>query len=160
MMNKKRLAAKILKVGVDKVKFAPDALEEISKALTRSDLRGLIAVGKIYVADKNWQSFAGARKNATQKRKGRRKNIGSRKGAKYSKIDRKTEWINRVRMQRGFITELKEKRKVSAQNFRILYQKIKGGYFRNKRHIKLYLKEYKLIENDSNDHNKNLKNNQ
>jgi large subunit ribosomal protein L19e len=146
MINKKRLAAKILKISPKKVRFASDALEEIRKALTRSDVRGLIAVGKIYKDDSNQHSLARARKNAEQKRKGRRRGKGSRKGALYSSVGRKEQWMSRVRIQREFVKELKDKKLLSSQNYQMIYQKIKGGFFRNKRHIKLYLNEYKLIE--------------
>jgi len=146
MINKKRLAAQILKTSLDKVKFDTGALEEIKKALTRSDIRGLIAVGKIRKDLKNHHSRAGARENAAQKKKGRQRNRGSRKGKKYSLVDRKSEWIARVRTQREFLRQLKEKNLINTQNFRAVYLKIKGGYFRNKRHIKLYLNEYKLLQ--------------
>ncbi len=146
MINKKTLAAKIFKTSPKKVKFASDALEEVRKALTRSDIRGLIAVGKIYKDTPNQHSRARARKNAEQKRKGRRKGRGSKKGSKFSSVSRKEQWINRVRIQRDFIKELKEKKLLSPQNYQKIYLKVKGGFFRNKRHIKLYLNEYKLIE--------------
>jgi large subunit ribosomal protein L19e len=146
MINKKRLAAQILKTSLDKVKFEPEALDDIKKALTRSDIRGLIAVGKIRKDLKNHQSLARARENAAQKRKGRRRNRGSRKGKKYAIVDRKSQWVERVRTQREFLHQLKEKKLINPQNFRMVYLKIKGGYFRNKRHIKLYLNEYKLLE--------------
>lgn len=146
MINKKKLAAKILKISKKKIKFAPDALEEIQKALTRSDLRGLIAVGKIYKDDTNQHSHARARKNAEQKRKGRRKGRGSKKGKKFSIVGRKERWVNRVRIQREFLKELHDKELISTENYQQIYLKIKGGFFRNKRHVKLYLNEYHLIE--------------
>ncbi len=146
MKHKKKLAAKILKVSPKKVKFADDALEEIQKAITRSDMRGLIAVGKISVANQNQHSRAGARKVAAQKRKGRRRGIGSRKGTKHSVVTRKDKWISRIRAQRNLLKELRDKKLVSTQNYQMLYSKSKGGYFRNRRHIKLYLKEHHLIE--------------
>lgn len=146
MDHKKILAAKILKTSPGKVRFAQDALEDIKKALTRSDIRGLIAVNKITKANLNEHSRAGARSNAAQKRKGRQRNKGSRKGHKFSSVSRKDQWINRVRVQRLFIKELREKGWISGKNYHIIYQKIKGGYFRNKRHIKLYLNEYNLLE--------------
>ncbi len=146
MLNKKKLAAKLLKTSVHKVKFAPDALEDIQKALTRSDIRGLIAMGKIWKDPVNEHSRAGARKNAAQKKKGRRANRGSKKGKKHSVVSKKTTWIHRVRIQRDFIQLLKEKGMISTENFRIIYLKIKGGFFRNKRHLKLYLNDYKLLQ--------------
>lgn len=146
MLHKKKLAAKLLKTSVHKIKFAPDALEDIQKALTRSDIRGLIAVGKVWKDPINEHSRAGARKNAAQKKKGRRTNRGSRKGKKYSVVDRKTTWINRVRIQRDFLQLLRDKGLISTENFRMIYLKIKGGFFRNKRHLKLYLNDYKLLQ--------------
>ena len=146
MRNKKELAAKILKVSPKKIRFAPDALEDIRKAITRSDIRGLVAVGKIFIVAKNQHSRAGARRVAAQKRKGRRRGKGSRKGSKHSVVTRKDKWISKIRAQRDLLTELRDKSLLSIKNYRMLYTKCKGGYFRNRRHIKLYIKEHNLIE--------------
>ena len=146
MNHKKKLAAKILKISPKKVRFAADALEDIQKAITRSDMRGLIAVGKIFVANQNQHSRAGARRVAAQKRKGRRRGKGSRKGSKHSVVTRKDKWISRIRAQRNLLKELRDKKLLSTQNYQMLYTKCKGGYFRNRRHIKLYIKEHHLIE--------------
>ena len=146
MKSKKRLAADILGTSLRKVKFAADALEDIKKAITRSDLRGLIAIKKIVKSKKNEQSRSRARKIATQKRKGRQKGQGSKKGSKHSVVSRKEKWMAKVRVQRVFLKELRARKLVSVKNYRALYNKVKGGFFRNKRHIKLYLTEYHLIE--------------
>ncbi|MEK6899539.1 MAG: 50S ribosomal protein L19e [Nanoarchaeota archaeon] len=146
MNNKKNLAAKILKVSSKKVRFAAEAAEEVQKAITKSDMRGLIAVGKVYVVSHNEHSRAGARRIATQKRKGRRHGKGSRKGTKNSVVTRKDKWVSKIRAQRDLLKELRDKALVSTENYRALYAKSKGGYFRNRRHIKLYLKEHHLVE--------------
>ena len=149
MINKKKLAGKILKVSPKKVVFSPDALDDIQKAITRSDMRGLIAVGKISLAKVNQHSRGGARKIAAQKGKGRQRGKGSRKGSKHSIVTRKENWMVRVRVQRELLKELRDKKLLSTSNYRMLYTKSKGGYFRNRRHIKLYLKEHHLIEGSS-----------
>jgi len=146
MKNKKALAARILKTSPKKVKFLTDALEDIKKAITRSDIRGLIAIKKITKSTKNQQSRVRARKISAQKRKGRQKGKGSKKGSKNSVVSRKEKWMAKVRTQRVFLKELKEKSLISNKNYRALYNKSKGGYFRNKRHIKLYMTEQHLIE--------------
>ncbi|PIZ52114.1 50S ribosomal protein L19e [Candidatus Woesearchaeota archaeon CG_4_10_14_0_2_um_filter_33_13] len=146
MKSKKRLAASILKTSPKKIKFAVDALEDVKKAITRSDLRGLIAVKKIVKSKSNEQSRGRARKIASQKRKGRQKGRGSKKGTKNSVVSRKEKWMTRVRVQRDFLKELRDKKLVTSKNYQMLYNKVKGGYFRNKRHIKLYLTEYRLVE--------------
>ena len=83
MRNKKELAAKILKISPKKVKFISSALEDIKKAITRSDIRGLIAIKKIMVNKKNEQSRVRANILASQKKKGRRK--GNRRKEKERK---------------------------------------------------------------------------
>lgn len=146
MNNKKKLAAKILNVSPQKVVFSPEALDDIQKAITRSDMRGLIAVGKISKAKVNQHSRGGARKVAEQKGKGRQRGKGSRKGSKHSIVTRKEKWVARIRAQRELLKELHGKNLLSTANYRLLYTKAKGGYFRNRRHIKLYVKEHHLIE--------------
>ncbi len=146
MRNKKNLAAKILKTSHQKVRFAEGALADVQKAITRSDIRGLIAVGKITIAKGNLHSRFNARKIAAQKRKGRQSGRGSKKGKKYSILSSKDQWMNKIRVQREFLKLLKEKSLVSPSSYRSLYLMSKGGYFRNKRHIKLYLTEHRLIE--------------
>ncbi|MBI2112326.1 50S ribosomal protein L19e [Candidatus Woesearchaeota archaeon] len=146
MKNKKRLAAKLLKTSYTKIKFSPEALDEIKKAITRSDMRGLIAVHKITESQTPFHSRAGARRNAAQKRKGRQRGKGSKEGSKFSTVNKKERWMARIRVQRSFLKELKEKALISIGNYRMLYAKTKGGYFRNKRHIKLYLTEHNLFE--------------
>ena len=146
MNIKKKIAAKVLKTSPEKVRFAEEALGEISKAITRSDIRGLIAVGKISRKRPNHQSRVRARENAAQKSKGRRKGKGTKKGRKFAVITRKEQWMTRVRLQRFFLKELRDKELLSSANYRMLYNRSKGGYFRNKRHIKLFITEQNLIE--------------
>ena len=145
MKSKKRLAASILKVSPKKVKFVQEALGEIKKAITRADIRGLIAIKKIVRIRPPLQSSVRARKIAKQKSKGRQKGRGSKKGKKHSVLTKKSAWMTKIRTQRSFIKDLKEKELITVTNYRELYRRSKGGYFRNKRHIKLYIQEHKLI---------------
>ena len=151
MNSKKILAGKLLKASPSKVVFASDALSDIQKAITRSDMRGLIAIGKVSLRKANQQSRGRARKLAVQKSKGRRSGRGSRKGAKFASVSRKELWMQKIRTQRKFLKELRGKGLLNPTNYRNLYQKSKGGYFRNKRHIKLYLDENKLIQKKVNE---------
>ncbi len=146
MNIKKNIAAKVLKTSPEKVRFAEDALGDINKAITRSDIRGLIAVGKISRKRPSEHSRVRARENAAQKSKGRRKGKGTKKGRKFAVITRKEQWMTRVRLQRSFLKELRDKELLSSTNYRMLYNRSKGGYFRNKRHVKLFITEQNLIE--------------
>lgn len=53
--------------------------------------------------------------------------------------------MTKIRTQRVFIKDLRDKNLINVTNYRELYRKSKGGFFRNKRHIKLYIQENKLI---------------
>ncbi len=146
MKQKKSLAAKILKTSPGKIRIVAGAEADVAKAITRSDVRGLIAVGKIYETSSSQQSRGRARRIAVQKRKGRRSGRGTKKGKKFAGFPRKEQWMTRVRVQREFLSELKVKKLVSQESYKELYAKSKGGYFRNKRHIKLYITEHSLFQ--------------
>ena len=146
MKQKKRLVAEILKVSPKKVKFISEALPDIQKAITRADMRGLLAVKKIVERQVSGHSRARARKLLQQKRKGRRKGRGTRKGPAFSQLTKKDRWKNRIRVQRRFLRNLHEKQLLNPNAYRQLYAKSKGGYFRNVRHLKLYLEEQQMFK--------------
>src|SRR4030042_241731 len=92
------------------------------------------------------QSRSRARKIAEQKRKGRRKGHGSRKGKSTARLPTKRTWINKVRLQRDLLLVLKEKKLITNKTYREMRRKVKGGFFRTRSHISLYLKEHNLIK--------------
>ncbi len=137
-MMQRRLASELLKVGKTRIVFDSDKLKEIKEAITREDVRGLIIKGIISVKKKKGVSRARAKKLHEQRKKGRRKGQGSRKGTKTARTPKKRAWINRIRPQRSFLKLLKEKGKITNAQFRKLYRLAKGGFFRSRRHLKLY----------------------
>lgn len=146
LKTKKRLAAEILKCSKKRITFDPESLKDIKEAITKSDIRSLIKEGIIQRKNKQGVSRVRARKRALQKRKGRQKGHGSRKGKKTARLDRKLDWMHKVRAQRNLLRELRTKGKLSNQVYHELYMKIKGGFFRSRRHVSLYIQEHKLIK--------------
>lgn len=144
--SQKRIAADALGIGKKRVKFDPERLSEIKEAITKADIRSLIKDGAIKKLNKKGVSRGRARKIKLQKRKGRRRNVGSLKGSRGARLSAKQEWINKVRSQRGFLMLLKKKGVLSSNNYRLLRKKIKGGFFRSRRHIKLFVEEYNLAK--------------
>ncbi len=144
-MIQKRLASQILKCSPKRIKFDTTKLSEIKEAITNTDVKALIKEGSIRKVTERGISHSRTRKNAEQKRKGRRKGKGSRKNKRTARLKPKRDWINRIRLQRQFIEEIKNKGLITKQIYNELYRKSKGGFFRNKRHIKLYINEQKLI---------------
>ncbi|MEM3126905.1 MAG: 50S ribosomal protein L19e [Candidatus Woesearchaeota archaeon] len=144
--NKKKIVARILKCSPNRVIFDQNKLEEIGEAITRKDLRNLINNEVILKKQKIGISRFRAKKIASQKRKGRQRNIGSRKGGKNARLNQKSTWINQVRSQRSYVQALKDAKKINVDIYKELYRKIKGGFFRSERHIRLYLTERGLIK--------------
>ena len=66
---------------------------------------------------------------------------GSRKGGKGARLEKKAVWISKMRAQRGFLQNLRDKGVVDKASYRILYMKSKGGFFRSRRHIQIYMQE-------------------
>lgn len=141
LKNKKRIAARLLKSGEKRVWFNPDKLSEIKEAITKDDIRNLIREGTIRIKQKRGISRFRVRKNLIQKRKGRRQGPGTRKGKATSRLPRKRKWIIKVRKLRGFLKLLKDKKVLAPKQYSTLRLKIKGGFFRSKRHLKLYIEE-------------------
>lgn len=135
----KRLAADILGCGENKVVFKEESLKEIKEAITRDDIKSLIVKGFISAKKTTGVSRARARKHHVQKKKGRAKGLGKRKGTKNARTPKKESWMNRIRPQREFIRMLKEKEKITNAQFRKLYLLAKGGFFRSRRHLKLHV---------------------
>ena len=147
-LNKqKKLSAKVFKRGIKRIKFDIEKLSDIKEAITRSDIRALKIAKAIKPMQKKSVSRSKARKILKQKKKGRRKGIGAREGKKTARLSKKRKWINKVRIQRKFVKDLRNKKKISLPTYGPIYRKIKGGFFRSKNHIKTYLTENKLFEN-------------
>jgi large subunit ribosomal protein L19e len=142
----KRLAASILKRSKDKVAIDQSRLEDVKEAITRFDIKSLIKDGAIKAKPVKGPSKVRARKIKVQKRKGRRSGMGSRKGKTHARLSKKEAWMVVIRGQREFIRELTEKGPSDGKVFRELYLKAKGGFFRSKRHIKLYIEEHNLVK--------------
>ena len=141
----RRVAADIFKAGINRVAFDETRLNEIKEAITKTDIRNLIKDGAINLKQIHGVSSFRSNKLKIQRRKGKRRGQGSRKGTKTARLTRKKIWMTKVRVQRRFIRLLKSKKYLSVQNYRIVYKMIKGNMFRSKRHLKLYLDENNLV---------------
>ncbi len=146
MKIQKKLAGKITKRSPKRVKLDPDRMDDIKEAITRVDVKSLIKDKAIKLVKKKGISRARAKKTQAQKSKGRKKGYGSRKGTTNARLNQKTVWINKIRLQRKLLRELRDNEKITAEVYKDLYKKAKGGFFRSKRHIKLYIKEHRLMK--------------
>src|SRR3989338_8580636 len=144
--NQRRIAAQVLKCSPYRVRFDENRLSEIKEAITKLDMRSLVKDGAITMLPEQGISRGRFRSMRYKRKRGQGKGPGKRKGKVTARLARKTKWINTIRSQRKLIAQLKDSAKIDHDTYRQLYLKAKGGYFRNRRHIKLYLEEQKLMK--------------
>ncbi|MEW6528287.1 MAG: 50S ribosomal protein L19e [Candidatus Micrarchaeota archaeon] len=131
----RRLASEILDVGENKIKIKSEELERAKKALTRADVKGLIKDKVIYI-----KQCAGFK--VRNKRK--KKLIGSRKGSMNARTPKKKKWMNNIRAQRKYLSKLVSEGNVDKKDKRKIYLRIKGGSFKGKKALLMFLKENNL----------------
>ena len=144
----KRLASEILSVGKDRIWIDPNKIQDVSKALSRSDILDLIDKGIIRVKQVKGQSRTWANYIKEQKKKGRRKGAGSRKVGRKARLDKKENWIKRIRAIRNLLRELKEKNIIDKKLYRDLYKRAKSNEFKSKRAVLIYLKDLGILKNE------------
>lgn len=143
----KKLAAKILKVGESKVWINPEKRDDVKAAITKADIRRLIQKGII-------KALKPKIHRPREKRK-RRRGVGSKKGSMYAKLSQKRRWIQIVRPLRRMLKELRDKDQISRETYKHLYLLVKGGMFRSRSHLRIYLEQRDLLKKLKNEVNKN-----
>ena len=137
----KKIAASVLNCGVNRVVFDEASASRIKEAITKQDMRSLVKAGVVRAAQKKGVSRVRANKRITQRRKGKQQGAGTRKGRATARLPSKDRWMAKVRAQRTLLKELREKQTITQAQYKELYGKVKGDFFRSRRHIMLTLEE-------------------
>lgn len=141
----RRMAQEVLKCGRDRVYFDPNKTEDISEAVTRSDIKGLVKNKIITKKQKKGVSRGRARHIAAQKAKGKRKGPGSRKGGTYARFPKKRRWIQTIRPIRRKLREYRDGEYIDKATYRKFYLQAKGGMFRSVSHMETHMKMEKAF---------------
>lgn len=142
----KRIAAKVLGVGVHRVWIDPDIEEDLSLALTRADVRKLIADRTIRKKPVQGVSRARARYIKRQKRRGQRRGPGSRKGRKGARQPSKRLWIIKMRAQRRYLRALRDIQAITPSQYRTLYAKVKGNAYRSVAYLRKTIEDLGIVK--------------
>ena len=148
LTTQRRLAASILKVGLNRVWIDPERLEEVSLAITREGVKQLINDGAIKAKPKKGISSYRSKKIKEQKAKGKRKGRGSIKGAKKARTPKKKAWMTTIRALRKDLKEMREEEVIDATTYRKLYKMAKGGAFRSKSYMRNYARDHDMLKGD------------
>ncbi|AFZ70896.1 ribosomal protein L19E [Caldisphaera lagunensis DSM 15908] len=143
----KRLAAEILGVGESRIWISPDPdnEEEISQAITKDDIRGLIERGLIKKIPKKGNSHRWLIRHI-KRVKGHRRGYGKREGTKKTRVDEEEVWVNKIRKMRTYLKYLRDKDMIDSQTYRRLYRLSKGNAFKSLSDLKRYIDENKLMK--------------
>jgi large subunit ribosomal protein L19e len=133
----KKLAAQILKVGESRVWLDPSKQKDIEAAITKADVRKLIQKGYIKALPEKLHK---------PKERKRKRGPGSKKGAKGAILPEKRKWIQIVRPLREMLKELRDSGQIDNQAYRRLYKLVKGGMFRSRSHLRIYLEQRDLLK--------------
>ncbi len=136
LASQRRIAAAVLKCGVNRVWLDPDQMTEIENAISREDMRKLVDDGVIKVKPKKGVSRGRARARIAKRSYGHRKGVGRRKGAAGARTPSKRVWIQKIRAIRKVLVELRDDGTLERRYYRILYRRAAGGQYRNVAHMK------------------------
>jgi large subunit ribosomal protein L19e len=146
LKNQRRLAAEILGCGENRIWIDPTRIEDVGDAITRSDVRRLINDKAIKAKQKVGISRGRAHYKQEQKRKGKRRGHGSRKGAKRARTPKKKTWINTIRPIRAQLREYRDSGVIDSAAYRKLYRRAKGGMFRSKARLDAHMRSEGLLK--------------
>ncbi len=139
---KKRLASRVTGVGVHRIKFDTDHLDDIADAITRENIRSLITANTIKI-----KSFTGTSRGRAHEKKSQRNKRGtkqgSKQGSKGARVGKKTVYVAKVRALRRLLKIAKDRKDLTNPEFWALYKKVGGNTVRNKAHLRTLMEEIK-----------------
>jgi len=137
---KKRLASRVTGVGVHRIKFDSDHLDDIADAITRENIRSLITANTIQI-----KPFTGTSRGRAQEKKDQKNKRGAKQGAKQgrkgARVGKKEIYVAKVRSLRRLLKIAKDRKDLTNPEFWSLYKKVGGNTVRNKAHLRLLMEE-------------------
>lgn len=130
--GKKSLAARTLGVGKNRILFNHARLSEIKEAITKQDIKDLVAGGAISV--KQVKGRKSVEKTKTRRRAGSIKNRAR---------DKKREYIIITRKLRKHLSVLKNQEKITLEEFKLFRREIRARTFRSLAHLKERISQHK-----------------
>ena len=140
---KKRLAARVTGVGIHRIRFDTDHLDDIADAITRENIRSLITANTIKIKSFTGTSRGRAQTKKSQKNK-RGTTQGSKQGRKGARVGKKEVYVAKVRSLRRLLKIAKDRKDLTNPEFWSLYKKVGGNTVRNKAHLRTLMEEIKV----------------
>ena len=144
LTSQRRLAARILNIGQNRVWIDPARVEDVEGVITREEVRKLIHEKIIKTLPEKGVSRARAKIVLEKKRKGRRKGPGSYVGSGHARVTKKEAWMLKIRSLRKKLRELKASRVITETTYTQYYRMAGSGRFSSVADLERYLKAHEL----------------
>ncbi len=141
LKSQRRMAAEIMKTGTTRVWINPEDIAKVNEAITKQDVRNLVNNGLICAHPIKGTSNSRAKIKKVQKKKGRQKGQGSRKGTKNTRTPTKEKWMKAIRAIRKELKTLRDAEKITVREYRQLYSWATAGRIKDKAYLKLQIKK-------------------
>ncbi len=139
---KKRLVSRVTGVGIHRIWFDAEHVDDIYDAITRDNIRSLLTANTIKIKPFKGTSRGRAKLKKIQKKK-RGTTAGSKKGAKGARVGKKEVYVKKVRALRYLLKVVKDRKEITNPQFWSLYKKVGGNTVRNKAHLRILIEEIK-----------------
>ncbi|HMK32271.1 MAG TPA: 50S ribosomal protein L19e [Nitrosopumilaceae archaeon] len=140
LKTKRRLVARILGVGANRIKFDSEYLDDVADAITRDNIRSLLTANIIEVRPIKGTSKGRAYHKKSQRRK-RGTKQGSKKGAKGTRIGKKQVYVRKIKALRHRLRVSKGRKEITNQDYWKLYRQVGGNQVRNIAHLRTLIEE-------------------
>ncbi len=147
LRSKKLLVSRMYGVGLKRIKFDSDHLDDVEDAITRENIRSLITANTIKIKQITGTSRGRAQLKKIQKRK-RSVKPGSKKGTKGARMGKKAAYVIKVRALRYRLKIAKDRKEITNKEFWNIYKKIGGNTVRNSAHLRTLIEEIKSKRKD------------
>ena len=135
LSKKRALVARTLGIGKGRVMFNTGRINEIKEAITKQDIRDLVANKSIFIRE-----IKGRKVNTARKRR-RGGSIRMRPNT------RKRDYIILTRKLRAYISEIRKHGSINNEEFVKIRKGIRSKIFKNKAHLKEHIQ---IMQKESN----------
>lgn len=125
LLTKKRLAARALGVGVNRIRFNNERLNDVKEAITKQDIRDLMADGALSIREVRGRSSGRTERP--------RRRAGS---VKVHVGKQKRTYVNFIRKTRAYLAEIRKQENITSEQFIQLRKELKGRHIHSKTHLK------------------------
>ena len=132
---KKRLVSRVTGVGIHRIRFDSDHLEDIADAITRENVRGLITANTI-----TFKPIVGTSRGRAQQKKCKKQNVEKKPAP--NKAEKAQEWAkNKLMSKRSALLRYLLGGELPNEEFWKLYKMTRGNTVRNKAHLRSLMAE-------------------